>query len=463
MENDGCATILTVSKLLSMHTNIYTGLPNLPKKLPSRNWMIFFTVTGTWTAAVLYDRREKKKIQKKWARVVEHIAKEPLDVSQLPRKMTVYISAPPMDGLLIAREHFVEYVKPILVSAALDWDAVEGRREGDVRAGLAERIRKLRKRRGERGSASEEDDFEDSIEEARKRAGVREWDGTQGDIVIGRHTWKEYVRGMHEGWLGPLDPPTKAEDAAVPLSEPAVASLSAGTETTPTVESKPLAEATASLQDVSPLTNTAPIDDASPAAVPESEKPKEEEKPKTDEKKPKKKQPPPFNTTSDYMNSLVSPNCPQSLGPTAIIPFPHLLGFLNFPIRMYRFLNRRQVADDIGRETAAAVLAVYRPFEMPTNTEDEAAQWEQQRLLANEESEWPKAAWDRKEDNGKERPVLDDMVLDPRIAERMRKFVLDMEAEERAKRVASEKGDAWWKGLWPKKEGKKAWEGLVEE
>jgi hypothetical protein len=29
--------------------------------------------------------------------------------------------------------------------------------------------------------------------------------GPKGDLVIGRHTWKEYIRGLHEGWLGPLD------------------------------------------------------------------------------------------------------------------------------------------------------------------------------------------------------------------------------------------------------------------
>lgn len=410
--------------------------------------MIFLSITGSWTAAVLYDRREKKRIQRKWATLVEHIASEPLDTQQLPRKLSVYLAAPPADGLVPARDHFNEYVKPILVSAALDWDAIEGRREGDVRAGLAERIRKLRKKRGERSEEPIEEDAQEILEETRTRAGTRDWDGTPGDIVIGRHTWKEYVRGLHEGWLGPLDAPTPTDNNI----------------TMPTTE-------TLTTQEASIPASTSLADDASPNTAPEAGKSKEEEKPKADEDKPKKrKQPPPFNNTYDYNNSLLSPNCPQALGPTAVIPLPHLLGFLNFPIRMYRFLNRRKVADEAGRQTAAAVLAAYQPYNGPgeanpvSTSEEDTPMWEQQGLLQHEEAEWHKSVRERKDDSDKEREWLDDMVLDPRIAERMRKFVLDFESEERGKRRASEPRDAWWKIMWPKKEEKRnLWEGLEED
>ncbi|CAO2650732.1 Nn.00g020240.m01.CDS01 [Neocucurbitaria sp. VM-36] len=430
------------------------GLPNFRFKLPSRNWMIFLSITGSWTAAVMYDRREKKRIQKKWARVVEHIAKEPLDTQQLPRKLTVFVSAPPADGLVPARDHFHEYVKPILVAAALDWDAIEGRREGDIRAGLAERIRKLRKKQGEASEEPIEEGIEELLEATRQRAGVREWAGPRGDIVIGRHTWKEYVRGLHEGWLGPLDAPTLPAEAI----EAPTATITQAPGATP----EPTDEATA------PPVAT---DDASPTATPDSPKTDEAEKPKEEESKPKKKkQPPPFITTAEYENATLSRNCPQALGPAAIIPFPHLLGFFNFPIRMYRFLNRRQAADVIGRETAAAVLGAYRPFEtsgdaLIASEEDghSNTQWEQQRLLKHEEPDWHKTARKRDEDDKKERVWLDDMVLDPRIAERMRRFALDAEVEERAKSMSPAKGNSWFSSLWPQEKKKGAWEGLSED
>lgn len=418
--------------------------------------MIFLTITGSWTAAVIYDRRERKRIQKKWATLVEHIAQEPIDAQQLQRKLTVFISAPPADGLVPARDHFHEYVKPILVAAALDWDAVEGRREGDVRAGLAERIRKLRKKRGEPSNEPIEEGLEESLEGLRQRSGVREWDGPGGDIVIGRHTWKEYVRGLHEGWLGPLDPPAPPEgpltvaDFPVPqIEEPATGDL--------TIPDAKVVHAT---------------DDASPTADLDTAKKEEEEKAKEEENKPKKKkQPPPFITTAQYEDATLSRNCPQALGPAAIIPQNHLLGFWNFPIRMYRFLNRRRVADAIGRETAAAVLGAYRPFETAGEAAnvsgedgDSSAQWEQQRLLAYEEPDWHKTARDRsKDEEGKERVWLDDMKLDPRIAERMRQFMLEAEVEERAKNLPLDGGESWLSSLWPKEKKKGAWEGLSDD
>lgn len=410
-------------------------------RLPSRNWMIFLSITGSWTAAVMYDRREKKRIQKKWAHVVEHIASETMDTHQMPRKLTVMISAPPMDGIVTARDHFNEYVKPILVAAALDWDAIEGRREGDVRAGLAERIRKLRKKRGEATLEPLEEDLEATIAGIRERAGVQEWAGPGGDIVIGRHTWKEYVRGLHEGWLGPLDDPTPVE---VTVAAP-TAALEPAPQTAPASDSNAV-----ELKTIHTST-----DDASPMAPPEEPKPNEAEKPK-EEKPKKKKQPQPFISTAEYENASLSPYCPQALGPSAIVPLPHLLGFFNFPIRMYRFLNRRQVANTVGRETAAAVLGLYRPFETSGQTP------EQQELLAHEEPDWHKTAKKREDGETKERTWLDDIVLDPRVAERMRRFALDMEAEERARSFKPQTA-SWFGSLWPKEKQKGAWEGLSDD
>ncbi|KAF2265446.1 mitochondrial import inner membrane translocase subunit tim54, partial [Lojkania enalia] len=431
------------------------GLPNFHFRLPSRNWMIFLTITGSWTAAVLYDRREKKRIQRKWTKLVEHIAQEPLDTHQLPRKLSVYMSAPPADGLVPARNHFHEYVKPILVVAALDWDAVEGRKEGDVQAGLAERIRRFRRKMGEQASKAPESDLEEVLEESRRRAGVLGPEGTAGDIVIGRHAWKEYVRGLHEGWLGPLDPPEQLD----------------ATQASALIDASSI-----SAQDASPPPSIAsPADDASPTAIHENPASQELEKSKEEENKHKmKKQPLPYNSTADYSISTLSPNCPSELPPAAVIPLPHLLGFLNFPIRMYRFLNRRKVADEIGRQTAAAVLAAYRPFDGPGELrldlelenakvldDEHGPRWEQERLLRHEESEWHKSVLEHKDGYEKERVWMDDMVLDSRIAGRMRKFELSPEAEDQANKVAIEKEEPWWKSIWPNTEKKKeAWEDL---
>lgn len=355
----------------------------------------------------------------------------------MPRKITIFLCAPPGDGLRVAREHFHEYVKPILVAGALDWDVIEGRREGDVRAGLAEKIRKLRRKKREKAEA-EEPPKEDVVGQLRQHTGTREWDGVQGDLILGRHTWKEYIRGLHEGWLGPLDPPRPPEELPIdPPPEPDTTTLSLSQETlssdpSSTAESFP-----------------AQADPSSPPPKP----PVENKKPSTPTA--------PYISPNLYPTTPLPPSLPEQLPPTLTLPFPHLLGFLNTPTRLYRFLTRRRLADETGRQVAALVLASHsRPFnsetdiitaadpDSPTTTDLPGAavqgnrRWEQEDVLKGEEAEWHKSAWaENKDGEERERPWKEHMVLDARIAERMRRFELPPPLQEAAAVDSTATGD----------------------
>jgi import inner membrane translocase subunit TIM54 len=416
------------------------GIPGLPRKLPSRNWMIFWAISSAITAGIVYDKREKKRAIAKWSHVVEHLAKEPLGDNlglAQPRKLTIYLSSPPGDGLRIAQDHYTEYVKPILAASGLDWEFVQGRREGDVRAYVAERVRRLR--RSEENSDEPDSEKaptkEEIVDAFRKTRGIKEYDGVRGDVVIGRHTWKEYVRGLHEGWLGSLAPPREPE----PLT--AITTPEAPTENKP-AEDKP-------------------VEDKSAEDKPVEDKPAEE-KPAEEETKPKRPlQPKPHNTTADYPSSVLPHLTPTVFEPSAPIREPHLLGFLNTPTRLYRYFNRRKVADDIGREVAAVCLCTYREFQqLPAEANaasdtEQSPQFEQQKELAWEEKDWLKSVW--KEDNPKdaaapaeieEKILAKPIVMDPRIAERMRRFQLLPEDEERARKIVvpEEEVEGWIKG-----------------
>ncbi|KAI0414499.1 mitochondrial import inner membrane translocase subunit Tim54 [Xylaria grammica] len=376
------------------------GLPNLPKKLPSRNWMIFWTLAGSLSAAIIYDKREKKRATARWARAVSHLAKEPIrSPSEMPRKLTIFLESPPTDGLRVAQDHFTEYVKPILAASGLDWEFVQGRKEGDVRAAVAERIRRTR----DPGAAGAAQTLDEAVNEVRRRNGTPEYTGMRGDIVIGRHTWKEYVRGLHEGWLGPLTAP------AVPTPEP-------------------IAEET-------PKEGAAEGED-------KKEKPEEENKP---ERPP---QPLPYNTTADYPTSSIPMLIPAEFSPSAPVQFPHILGFTNTFIRLGRFLNRRRLADDVGREVAAVCLATAREFREDFNTNSTDSEPEQATALAWEEKDWPKSVWkeadkntdDESKENSPSTPPAEKIwtspvVLDPRISMRMRRFELHPEDETRARAI----------------------------
>lgn len=395
------------------------GLPNLPTKLPGRNWLIFWAVTGAFSAAIIYDKREKKRATARWTRAVAPLADEIIaSPSKLPRKLTIYLASPPGDGFRAARDHFVEYAKPVLAASGLDWEFVQGRQQGDVRAAVAEKIRRVR-RRAERPDEDAVRTEEDELEELRKKMNLPEYEGIKGDIVIGRHAWKEYVRGLHEGWLGPLDAPAQPE----PLP-------------------------------------AAPTEDAAPqeGAADGDEAKKDEEK--KEEKKPERPpQPIPHNSPEDYSSAILPALVPAEFSPSTTIPFPHRIGFTHTFVRLGRFLNRRKLADQIGREVAAVCFAASRDYNVVTD-DDGVRRYEQDLTLKHEERDWPKSVWKpeapAKDDEAaaaspkppKELVWTNPMAVDPRIVERMRRFQIAPEHEARAAKVVipEEEIEGWIKG-----------------
>ena len=397
----------------------------------------------------------------------------------MPRRITIILAGPPGDSLRVAREHFHEYIKPVLVAGALDWEVIEGRREGEVRAGLAEKIRKLRRRNGESSTLEPSGNSEDElVEQVRVSGGIKDWDGVQGDLVLGRHTWKEYIRGLHEGWLGPIDP--SAENLAKNLTSTAAELPNPVTQATSLPANQLPIDPSTSLQDSTTTTQ----DTTSPHSSPQPADPASSPK-----KNPSAT--PPYIFPSDYATANIPPSTPSSLTPTLVLPLPHLLGFLNTPTRLYRFLTRRHLADETGALVAALVLAtqsrpytstttpssfeidIASPSSSSTNSEPRL-RWEQEDVLRNEEAEWHKVAWadekDADQEAPRERVWREDMIIDHRIGERMRVFELGEPERERALReeqeaAARERG--WigdikaWLGI-QKEEGPKGWEmGLV--
>lgn len=330
--------------------------------MPSRNWLIFLGISSSFLSLVYYDRREQARIQALWASRVAHLSLQPLGPLQLPRKLTVILAAPPGSGtdLRSAQEHYRDFVKPVFVAAALDVEFVEARRMGEVRVRVAERARA--ERRGEEEYST--------VEETRRKAGVKRAPGVQGDVVLGRHAWKEYVQGVHEGWLGPLEAPA---DDTIQKDDPAQSD------------------------------DTAPPD--APVEVPPE-----------DVKPAKPTVTPPYILPPAYASTELPAALPIVFDPVGIITFPHILGFLNTPVRLYRFVTRRHLADVCGREAAAVALAWSRPL----------GSREVEEALQEEEGDWPARYWSDETLRG---PWQEDVVVDERIIARMRRFVDEVEAD----------------------------------
>lgn len=425
------------------------GIPGLPKKLPSRNWMIFWTVLGTFSTAVIYDKREKKRATAKWARSVAHLAKEPLGNSQqLPRKLTVYLESPPGDGLLPSQEHYIEYIKPVLAASGLDWEFVQGRKEGDIRAAVAERIRRARDTDGSSRVEGQELTKDEIITAMRQKSGVPQYTGAKGDIVVGRHTWKEYMRGLHEGWLGPLTAPATATQSSSVVNATTNTAASSSGDPSNVVT-------TPEIVGVNEIRHDDSADDAKSSEKAAAEAAEKEKKEKEAEEATKKSerppQPVPYNKPTDYPSSPLPLLTPGEFSPAAPIQCPHVLGFSSTPQRLWRFLNRRKLADAVGREVAAVCLASAREWrENDVSSDSPSGQSatntaEYETALVNEERNWPSKIWKEGEKGGvynganpaegQEKIWTEPVVVDPRIAMRMRRFELLPEDEERAKAV----------------------------
>lgn len=351
------------------------GLPKFHTwKMPSRNWSIFWAVLGSFGAGIAYDRYEKRKIIARYKAEVAYMADEPLQPLEMPRKMAIYMGAPPGDTIHIAREHFQEYIKPILNSAAVDFELVEGKMQGDVRHRVSQRIRNARLKV----------DGLTSLQRATREKLVQ--DKQTGDIVLGRHTYKEYIRGLHEGHLGPVDEPK--EITAI---------------MNPRMPGDPITE----IVDLPPQESDVSKSSDSVSQSPATEKTEDEIQKEIDEiKKNIPTSPPSYIKPSEY-TAATSPNI-DSDRLHVYVPMQHLLGFLNTPWRLYRFLTRRQLAEEICSATTAAVLASNtRPFDAATD------------LACGEEEEfdWPKK--NRQKPDG---VWVEPITVDKRITEHIRVY-----------------------------------------
>ncbi|KTW31173.1 uncharacterized protein T551_01246 [Pneumocystis jirovecii RU7] len=158
--------------------------------------IVFPLAVLSFSGLVIYDKIAKKKIIEKHCNRVKSLANEPMSPLDLPRKVKIYMSPFPGSDLHASRMQFQKYICPILQAGAVDYEIIEGNKEGDLKNYVSEEIRCLR--RGEL-----------SIDPEMQKVMVNVRPSTEEDcaIIVGRQTLKEYLAGIHEGWLEPLESP----------------------------------------------------------------------------------------------------------------------------------------------------------------------------------------------------------------------------------------------------------------
>ncbi|KAJ6502140.1 inner membrane protein import complex subunit Tim54-domain-containing protein [Mycena sanguinolenta] len=295
----------------------YTGIPpswlDKRPKLPSRNWLIFLSVTSSLAGLYIYDRQQCKAIRKAYVEKVKDLADETVGSLYRPRKVTVYGGKWPGDeDHDQSLKYFRKYVKPILVAAAVDYEMIGGKRQGDIAKRVADDIKT--QRRLEAGLDAPPEVFK-QLPTYQTPLEARQSEVEGGIVIIGRPTFKEFMNGLKRGWTEPLDKVDHDEILAQELE----------------------------------MDGRFDEEDDPQRPEPKAFEPLIE--------------PPPLPSAASL------PPIPP-LPPLLLVPFTDILGFTQIPIMIWQWFNRRHDVRAGAEAGFKLVMNQTRPFSAPAETSE---------------------------------------------------------------------------------------------
>lgn len=429
-------------------------------KLPSRNWLIFYSVVTVSVSGAVYDKERQKKIREEYIERVKLFSTSTLPIDKLSRKVTVFIAPPPSDYLDTSLKFWSRYVKPILFYSGLDYDIITEEQQGTIRAHVAEQLRNLRrelkgikipdtkptttltdntvKKTGEQSTEQIEEieeivppvDMRDAMGIFMRIAPPKNIESedlakeklngiTGGVICIGRGAYKEYINGLHEGLLGPLEDPNPPEEETTNNEK----SKSDDIAIEKNIEENSHNQIKEDSNDVLNITESEGtfyekakeeldnVNSENQVTSNEIKKESETEKEKSENEEGENKEvkvPNAYIKPEDYKDLIIpeeldnlsntitwkSDNLPIYLHqPLLVIPLNNLIGFLNIPWKIYRFYNKRHMAKDVCDSTSKMVTTdSVRDFDMDRDLQ----------LGIEEEQDWPKHWVTRGKEKGSE-------------------------------------------------------------
>ncbi|KAE8538248.1 mitochondrial import inner membrane translocase subunit TIM54 [Cryptococcus gattii VGV] len=186
------------------HTGIPHGVLLWKPRLPSRNWLIFWSVSLSLSYAYYYDRSECKRIKQEVVERVEKYGREPMPGGSLgePRRVVVWAGRwGGDDDADRAGRYFRKYVKPYLVAAGIDYTLPSAPLHGSITRQVHAAI--LLQRRQALGLAPTAMPL--SLPGVLDPAEVKRREVESGVVLVGRASMKEYLEGLRRGWEGGVD------------------------------------------------------------------------------------------------------------------------------------------------------------------------------------------------------------------------------------------------------------------
>ncbi|KAI7859064.1 mitochondrial import inner membrane translocase subunit Tim54 [Circinella umbellata] len=325
-------------------------------KAPSKGTVIFCSVLGTISGTIYASTEFVKSARKAHCDKVSFLADRPCGVHEMPRKVCVYLMPPPGDSIEKSRAWFREYVKPILVAGAVDYDVMEGQSKGAVESSVCNEIKRLRREEAtahttldssstnvDDSVSNQEDSYKSNpfapvVQDVQKK--IEEQKHYDGVIAIGRLAWREVLSGVAKGChADPFEEPPKA------------------------VEEKK-EEGEKLEQEENKAQSSEEEQQQQPAAV--------EENNMTFDEQPKEEEHAIMTDLADSTSSIEKDqqqhkdhfSIPRHLSPVIYIPHENIIGWTNIPYRLYRWITDYTRVEWIGQYAVDTVLNEKRPLQI---------------------------------------------------------------------------------------------------
>ncbi|KAI9016500.1 mitochondrial import inner membrane translocase subunit Tim54 [Phycomyces nitens] len=314
-------------------------------KAPSKGTVIFGSIVAAIGGTVYTSNHYSTESRKRLCDQVSWLAERPCDVHEIPRKVSVYISAPPGDSLEKSRSWFREYVKPILVAGAVDYEIKEASGPGQIEFAVRDEIVRRRRiaaaqkeRKDQQGQQGQQDLPDQkspfsamnppSLDVIKHK---REEHLVDGVLAIGRQAWREVLNGIVMGCQAPLAIPQETVE---------------NVKTEGTKESESENENEKSEKDKSEDLDQHIIETPAEALMEDEVK----------------------EPTFDI---------PPVLSPVMYIPQENIIGWTNIPYRLFMWAADYQRIEKVGKYAVAAVLNETRPLrpEDENQGESEKVYW----------------------------------------------------------------------------------------
>ncbi|KAH9807562.1 inner membrane protein import complex subunit Tim54-domain-containing protein [Melampsora americana] len=355
----------------------YLGIPqswlkaSWKPRLPSPKTSGFILVSSSLLSLYLYDRHQCRRLREEYVHELQHLSQAialntPSAASWMPRRITVYGARVPNDvDVDRGAQWFKKYVKPMLIAAAIDYRIENGISPGALGRKISSDIHN---ERIIQAAQNREAFHQPPVSPG--MPGFQMWHFQQhrlegANLILGRASLKEYLWGLKKGYREPLPLDGLEEDERLSRqlddeglfdqtdhSDESLPEGLRGVTQQIRMTDDSLSALTPSDLDTSPkpnrnsswIPNLTPFSPSNLATQSST-----------------------LSTSATNQLAVLPPSPIPEQPPLLLVPFDHPIGMIWWPLKLYRFFNRRHDVKKGAEVVKSLIAGQSTPITPPTD------------------------------------------------------------------------------------------------